>query len=69
MTYTSDVNIWCIVVRNEASPNNNVNSQSANYVLPAMKNIRTALVAVGLGWIKVSIVLSFEVVDISDPSS
>ena len=54
LTYTPDVDIWCIAVGNEVSPTNAPTSQFANYLLPAMKNIQSALLAAGLTQIKVS---------------
>ena len=69
VTYASDVDIWCIAVGNEVSPINGATSQFAQYVLPAMQNIQSALVAAGLGQIKVSTASSAELLGSSYPPS
>ncbi|KAJ9699225.1 hypothetical protein PVL29_008031 [Vitis rotundifolia] len=69
VTYASDVDIWCIAVGNEVSPTSAATSQFAQYVLPAMQNIQSALVAAGLGQIKVSTASSSELLGSSYPPS
>lgn len=62
--YSPDVSFRYIAVGNEQIPGNN-----ANYVLPAMRNIKTALVSAGLDQIKVSTSVSYGVMGQSSPPS
>lgn len=62
--YTPDVSFRYIAVGNEQIPGNN-----ANYVLPAMQNIKNALSSAGLDQIKVSTSVSQGVLGQSSPPS
>nr|BAM28606.1 beta-1,3-glucanase [Nepenthes alata] len=63
--FASDVNFTCISVGNEVEPSDS----NAQYVLPAMQNVRTALNAANLGRIPVSTAIKFDLLGNSNPPS
>ncbi|GMH00022.1 hypothetical protein Nepgr_001861 [Nepenthes gracilis] len=63
--FASDVNFRCISVGNEVEPSDS----NAQYVLPAMQNVRTALNAVNLGGIPVSTANKFDLLGTTYPPS
>ncbi|XP_047331650.1 glucan endo-1,3-beta-glucosidase-like [Impatiens glandulifera] len=66
MTYYPDVKFHCIAVGNEV----NLDSNMAQYVFPAMKNVHNALISMGLGdKIKVSTATSSVLLGVSYPPS
>ncbi|GMH00021.1 hypothetical protein Nepgr_001860 [Nepenthes gracilis] len=63
--FASNVNFRCISVGNEVEPSDS----NAQYVLPAMQNVRTALNAVNLGEIPVSTAIKLDLLETTFPPS
>ncbi|GMH00020.1 hypothetical protein Nepgr_001859 [Nepenthes gracilis] len=63
--FASDVNFRYISVGNEVEPSDS----NAQYVLPAMQNVRTALNALNLGEIPVSTAIKFDLLGTTYPPS